>query len=243
MTVSKGGLKRLDIVTLFPTMVDVPLSESLIGKARERGVVDVRVHNLRDFSDDAKHRKVDDRSYGGGPGMVIRAEPVYRALKAIAAKPSPLPKRSKPHVILMSPQGRTLTQKIAQTLAETPWIVLLCGHYEGIDERAMAWVDDEVSIGDYVLTGGEFPALVVADTVIRLVPGVVKEADSIARDSFQTGRLDHPHYTRPAVWRGKKVPAILLSGRHAEIDAWRAQQAQAATKKKRPDLLKTRRMP
>jgi len=243
MKASKGGLKRLDIVTLFPTMVDVPLSESLIGKARERGVVDVRVHNLRDYSDDAKHRKVDDRSYGGGPGMVIRAEPVYRALKAIAAKPAPLPKRSKPHVILMSPQGRTLTQKIAQALAETPWIVLLCGHYEGIDERAMAWVDDEVSIGDYVLTGGEFPALVVADTVIRLVPGVVKEAGSIARDSFQDGRLDHPHYTRPAVWRGKKVPAILLSGRHAEIDAWRTQQAQAATKKKRPDLLKTRRMP
>jgi tRNA (guanine37-N1)-methyltransferase len=237
MTSSKG-LRRIDVITLFPAMFDGPLSESLIGKARERELIDIRVHNLRDYSDDAKHRKVDDRPYGGGPGMVIRAEPVYRALKAIRAKVSPLPKGSKPYVIFMSPQGRTLTQAVTQELTGKRWLILLCGHYEGVDERIMRSIDEEISVGDYVLTGGELPAMVLADAVVRLIPGVVKESGSIARDSFQDGKLDYPHYTRPAVWRAKKVPDVLMSGRHGDIEFWRQQQSMAATTRKRPDLLK-----
>jgi tRNA (guanine37-N1)-methyltransferase len=227
-------LERLDFVSLFPAMFDGPMSESLIGKARERKLIDIRVHNLRDFSDDRKHRKVDDRPFGGGPGMVIRAEPVYRALKAIRAKGK---KSLRPHIIFVSPQGRLLTQKIAHHLAVKPWLILVCGHYEGLDERIMGLIDEEISIGDYVLTGGELPAMVIADAVVRLIPGVVKEAGSIARDSFQEGTLDYPHYTRPAVWRGKKVPAVLLSGHHGEIEFWRQRQSIAVTARKRPDLL------
>jgi tRNA (guanine37-N1)-methyltransferase len=232
----KCNKPRLDIVTLFPAMFEGPMSASLLGRARERGVIDVRIVNLRDFSADLKHHKVDDRPYGGGPGMVMQAEPIYKALKSIRAK-----KRQKPFVIYMSPQGRPLTQKLAHELAERAWIVILCGHYEGIDERIMGLIDAEVSIGDYVLTGGELPAMVLADTVLRLVPGVVKEAGSIAQDSFQDGRLDYPHFTRPAVWRGKKVPAVLLSGHHDAIAAWRREMSLKATRLKRPDLLKGRR--
>jgi tRNA (guanine37-N1)-methyltransferase len=228
------GLKRLDFVSLFPAMFDGPMSESLIGKARERKLIEIRVHNLRDYSDDVKHRKVDDRPYGGGPGMVIRAEPVYRALKAIRASG---PKRTRPHIIFVSPQGTLLTQKSAAEFAAKPWLIIVCGHYEGLDERIMGLIDEEVSIGDYVLTGGELPAMVIADTVIRLLPGVVKEAGSIARDSFQDGKLDYPHYTRPAIWRGKKVPSVLMSGHHEAIEFWRQTQAVAVTTRKRPDLL------
>jgi len=225
------GLKRVDFLTLFPAMLEGPMSASLIGKARERGLIDVRVHNLRDWSTDEKHRKVDDRPYGGGPGMVIQAEPVYRALKAIRG-------RKKAHVIYLSPQGQTLTQPMVHTLVQKPWIIFVCGHYEGIDERAMDLMDAEVSIGDYVLTGGELPAMVVADAVIRVIPGVVKESGSIENDSFQKGHLDYPHYTRPAVWRGKKVPKVLMSGHHQAINEWRQQTAKAVTARKRPDLLR-----
>jgi tRNA (guanine37-N1)-methyltransferase len=223
--------RRVDIITIFPGMFTGPLTESLLGKARDKGLVDLRVHDLRDFSTD-KHHTVDDRPFGGGAGMVLQAEPVYRALKKIQAR-----RKGKPHVIFLSPQGRRLNQKVAQGLSEKSWLVLICGHYEGIDERLMRWVDEEISIGDYVLTGGELPAMVLADVVLRLVPGVVKESESIQNDSFQNNRLDYPHYTRPAVWRGQKVPDILLSGNHEKIRAWRQAQAHHSTLKKRPDLV------
>ncbi len=218
-------------------MFDGPMTESLLGRATARGLVDLKIHNLRDWSDD-RHKKVDDRPYGGGPGMVIQAEPISNALKSIRAAGAKVFKKQKPFVLFMSPQGKVLTQTSAQRLSQKPWVVLLCGHYEGIDERAMAFVDEEISIGDYVLTGGEIPAMVVADTVLRLVPGVVKEAGSLQEESFQNGSLDYPHYTRPAVWNGKKVPDILRSGDHAAISAWRKRQADAVTKKKRPDLVR-----
>jgi len=225
------NLKRIDIITLFPKMFEGPLTESLLGRARANGVIDLRIHNLRDFSIDARHHAVDDRPFGGGAGMVIQAEPLYRALKAVRKG-----RKDKPYVIYLSPQGTPLTQSTAQKLSQKPWLVLVCGHYEGIDERVMRWIDAEVSIGDYVLTGGELPAMVLADAVIRLVPGVVKEAASIRQDLFQVNRLDHPHYTRPATWRGHKVPAVLLSGNHQQIEAWRFEQSTQVTAKKRPDL-------
>ncbi|HVO33692.1 MAG TPA: tRNA (guanosine(37)-N1)-methyltransferase TrmD [Elusimicrobiota bacterium] len=229
-------LRRLDVITLFPKMFDGPLSESLLGRAQAAGIVRFEIYRLRDFSTDARRHKVDDRPYGGGAGMVLEAEPIYRALQAARQRGNRAGMRSKPHVIYLSPQGRLLNQAVACELAGRSWIILLCGHYEGVDERVMRWVDEEVSIGDYVLTGGELPAMVLADTVVRLVPGVVKEAASILNDSFQEGRLDYPHYTRPAVWRGQKVPAVLVSGDHAKIKAWRESAAWRATEVKRPDL-------
>lgn len=220
-------------------MFEGPMSESLLGRARDRGVIDVRIHNLRDWSGDVRHRKVDDRPYGGGPGMVLQAEPIFEALKAVRAQGTKVfGKKSKPYVIYLSPQGPVLTQAVAQSLTQRPWLVFLCGHYEGVDERAMLWVDEEVSIGDYVLTGGELPAMVLADAVLRWIPGVVKEPESLAEESFQEGRLDYPHYTRPAVWRGEKVPAVLLSGDHSAVRTWRRDQALKATRQKRPDLLR-----
>ncbi len=235
-----SGLKRVDILTLFPGMFEGPLSQSLLGRARDRGLIDLRIRNLRDFSADDRHKTVDDRPYGGGAGMVLQPEPIFRAIKAIRASVSKdLLKNSKPYVIYLSPQGRVLNQKISLELAQRPWITLICGHYEGVDERIMDLVDEEVSIGDYVLTGGELPAMVLAEAIIRLVPGVVQQAESIANDSFQQGLLDHPHYTRPALWRGKKVPEVLLSGDHKKIRDWRTQQARGMTSKKRPDLLTT----
>jgi tRNA (guanine37-N1)-methyltransferase len=229
-------LSRVDVVTLFPEMFEGPMTRSLLGRAQARGIVRVTIHNLRDFSNDPRHRKIDDRPYGGGAGMVLQAEPIYRALKHLRNGRHAGRRAPKPYVVFLSPQGRRLDQRVAQRLAQAPWLVLLCGHYEGVDERIMRWVDEEISIGDYVLTGGELPAMVLADTVIRLIPGVVKEIDSLENDSFQDGLLDYPHYTRPAVWRGRRVPAILMSGDHAEIHAWRAKQALAATSRKRPDL-------
>jgi tRNA (guanine37-N1)-methyltransferase len=232
-------LKRLDIVTLFPAMFDGPMSESLLGRAGKRGIIDIRIHNLRDWSPEERHRKIDDRPYGGGPGMVIQAEPISKALRAIKTLGAKFfGKKVKPHVIYLSPQGRVLTQAHAASLSKQPWIILLCGHYEGIDERAISLLDEEVSIGDYVLTGGELPAMVLADVVARLVPGVVKEPGSLAEESFQEGRLDYPHFTRPAVWKGKRVPAVLLSGDHPAIRKWRLAQANLATRKKRPELLR-----
>ncbi len=233
----KRSLKRLDILTLFPGMFEGPLTQSLLGRARERGLIDVHLHNLRDFSTDTRHHAVDDRPFGGGAGMVLQAEPIFKALKFIRSSKGPgAAKAQKPHVVYLSPQGKVFNQARAAELAQKPWMILVCGHYEGIDERLMRYVDEEISIGDYVLTGGELPAMVVADTVLRLVPGVVKEPGSIAQDSFQNGRLDYPHFTRPAIWRGARVPAVLLSGHHEEIRAWRTQTAQSATLQKRPDL-------
>lgn len=221
-------------------MFEGVFGESLLSKAREKGLVDLRVHDLRDHTDD-KHRTADDRPYGGGPGMVMKPEPLYRSLKHVGATRK---SKGRPTVIYMSPQGRPLDQKLADQLSLQKRLVLICGHYEGIDERVMEWVDMEVSLGDVVLTGGEIPAMALVDAVVRKRPGVVKEADSLTWDSFAEGwhgRLDCPHYTRPAEWRGRNVPAVLLGGDHKAIAQWRAEASDTATRKKRPDLSKTKK--
>jgi tRNA (guanine37-N1)-methyltransferase len=224
---------RIDVVTIFPEAVTPFLSTALLGKAVERELVEVFVHDLRDHTSD-KHRKVDDEPYGGGPGMVMTAEPFFRAVDAIAPERRP----DDPRVILLGPQGRRLTQAVARELSALSWIVLLCGRYEGVDERVAAHlVDEEISIGDYVLAGGEAAALVVVDALARLLPGVVGEPDSIEQESFEDGLLDHPQYTRPAEFRGHSVPDVLLSGDHAAIDRWRREEAKRRTEERRPDLL------
>jgi tRNA (guanine37-N1)-methyltransferase len=220
---------KIDVLTVFPEMFDGPLTESLIQKARDKKLVEINIHNIRSFTKD-KHHATDDSPYGGGPGMVMKIEPVYHALKSIKGR--------SPFVILLSPQGKRLDQKTVNELAKKKRLVLICGHYEGIDERVERFVDAELSIGDYVLTGGEIPAAAVIDAVVRQLPGVVKETESIRRDSFYEGILDFPHYTRPAKFLNMSVPEILLSGDHARIEKWRQEQALARTKKRRPDLLK-----
>jgi len=228
----------VDVLTIFPKMFDGVFTESLLGKAQAKGLVRLAAHDIRDHADD-KHRTVDDRPFGGGPGMVMKPEPLFRALRALKVPARGRKKGQK--VIFLSPQGRPLTQTLAESLSREKHLVLLCGHYEGIDERLMDWIDFEVSVGDVVYTGGEIPAMALTDAVVRNVPGVVKEADSLLWDSFAAGwkgLLDCPHYTRPADWRGQKVPPVLLEGNHAAIQAWRTEQALANTKKKRPDLLK-----
>ena len=223
---------RIDVVTIFPEALKPFLSAALLGKAVERGVVDIRVHDLRDYSTD-KHRKVDDEPFGGGPGMVMTPEPFFRAVEAIA----PERRADDPRVTLLSPQGRRMSQEIVRELVSLPWLVLLCGRYEGVDERvASELCDEELSVGDYVLAGGEAGALVVIDAVTRLVPGVVGEPDSVARESFEDGLLDHPHYTRPADFRGHAVPEVLLSGDHAAIERWRQEEAERRTRERRPDM-------
>lgn len=237
---------RVDVLTLFPRMFEGAFGESLLGKARDRGVVDLRVLNIRDFSLD-KHHSVDDRPYGGGPGMVLKPDPLYGALKAVGAGtprkgPGSRKGSRRPTVIYLSPQGRPLTQALADELARKKHLVLIAGHYEGIDERIFDWVDQEVSIGDVVLTGGEIPAMALVDAVVRKVPGVVKEAASLEWDSFApgwAGRLDCPHYTRPAEWRGRQVPETLMGGDHGAIEVWRRAASQKATGQKRPDLIHT----
>jgi tRNA (guanine37-N1)-methyltransferase len=222
---------RFDILSVFPGMFASPLAESLIGKARDKGLVDIRLHDIRDYATD-RHRMTDDAPYGGGGGMVMKVEPIDRALAAI------LPDRSEGLVILMTPQGEPFSQRRAEELASRPRLVLLCGHYEGVDERVRErLVDRELSIGDYVLTGGELAAMVVVDAVSRLIPGVLGNDASAAEDSFATGILEHPHYTRPATYRGWPVPEVLLSGNHAEIEAWRRAEALKRTLARRPDLL------
>jgi tRNA (guanine37-N1)-methyltransferase len=220
---------KIDVLTVFPQMFDGPLTESLIQKAQDKRLVEIKIHNIRSFTSD-KHHTTDDSPYGGGPGMVMKIEPVYRALKSVAARSA--------FVILLSPQGKALDQKLVNKLAKKKHLVLICGHYEGIDERIENFVDAEVSIGDYVLTGGEIPAAAVIDSVVRQLPGVVKEKESIRRDSFFDGLLDFPHYTRPAKFLNMSVPKVLLSGDHAKIESWRQEQALQRTKKRRPDLLK-----
>jgi tRNA (guanine37-N1)-methyltransferase len=221
-----------DIVTIFPAMVEAALSEGVVGRARASGLVDVRARDLRDYTDD-RHRVVDDVPYGGGPGMVMKPEPLFRAVEAIAAE------RGAPSaVILMTPQGRRFDHSEAERLSRLERLIVICGRYEGVDERvAESLVTDEISIGDYVLTGGELPALVVIDAVVRLQPGVVGDAASVEADSFVRGTLDHPHYTRPAVFRGMAVPDVLVSGHHAEIERWRRRERVRRTLERRPDLL------
>jgi tRNA (guanine37-N1)-methyltransferase len=220
---------RIDILTIFPGMFESPLRESLLGRAIERGIVDIRVHDIRDATTD-KHRQVDDESYGGGPGMVMKPEPIFSAVESLG--------EGAKRVLLLSPAGRRLDQAWVRELAAEPWLVLVCGRYEGVDERvALGLPAEEVSVGDYVLSGGEVPALVIVEAVTRLVPGVIGKEESHEQDSFQDGLLDHPHYTRPAEFRGLTVPEVLLSGNHAEIKRWRRKAALEKTRRMRPDLL------
>jgi len=228
---------RVDVVTIFPAMVQQALSAGIVGRAIERKTLNVVVHDLRDFTTD-KHRVVDDVPYGGGPGRVLTPEPLFRALDAIEALDE-----GRPMVLLTSPQGTRLTQPVVERLGRQPRLVLLCGRYEGVDERVLSRVDEEVSIGDYVLSGGELPALVIIDAVARMVPGVVGDEQSVAEDSFGRGLLDFPHYTRPAEVTSQatghvlKVPDVLVSGNHAEIRRWRKREALARTLARRPELL------
>jgi tRNA (guanine37-N1)-methyltransferase len=220
---------RIDVLTIFPGIFESPLRESLLGKAIDGGLVDVRVHDIREQTDD-RHRQVDDEPYGGGPGMVMMAEPLFRAVEALG--------EGQKRVILLSPAGRKLDQSLARELSKEPWLVLVCGRYEGVDERVVEGVPaEEVSIGDYVLSGGEMPALVVIEAVSRLIPGVVGKEESLAAESFEDGILDHPHYTRPQELRGKRVPDELVSGDHAKVAEWRRRAAEEKTRRNRPDLL------
>lgn len=223
---------KIDIITIFPRMVDAGLAEGVVGRARAAGLLDIVVHNLRDSTTD-KHHVVDDVPFGGGPGMVMKPEPFFAALGAIRAT------RGVPDVVaLLSPAGERFTQDGARRLAATRHLVLLCGRYEGIDERVReALATEEISIGDYVLSGGEVPALAVIDAVARLVPGVVGDDQSVEADSFTRGLLDYPHYTRPAEFDGRPVPGVLLSGHHGEIRKWRREAALRRTVERRPDLL------
>jgi len=221
---------RIDVLTIFPGIFESPLRESLLGKAIEAAILDVRVHDIRDFTTD-RHRQVDVESYGGGPGMVMKPEPVFAAVESLGEGPK--------RVILLSPAGRRLDQALVRELAKEPWLVLISGRYEGVDERVVEGLPaEEISIGDYVLSGGEIPALVLLEAVTRLVPGVVGSEESLERESFEEGTLDHPHYTRPGEFRGMRVPDVLLSGNHAEVERWRREAALEKTRRNRPDLLK-----
>jgi tRNA (guanine37-N1)-methyltransferase len=223
-----------DIVTIFPAMIRHALADGVVGRAIERGTLDVAIHDLRDFTND-RHRVVDDVPYGGGPGMVLKPEPIFRALDAIAARRGVAPAALL--TVLTSPPGARFTQAEAVRLSRAAHVVLLCGRYEGVDERVRARVAEEISIGDYVLSGGELPALVVIDAVARHVPGVVGDDQSVVDDSFSRGLLDFPHYTRPAEVESLRVPDVLLSGNHAEIRRWRKREALSRTLERRPDLL------
>lgn len=225
---------RIDILTLFPAMCETVLSESIIGRARQNQKVEINCTNIRDFTED-KHNRVDDTPYGGGMGMVMQTEPVYRCYEAICRQAG-----DKPHLIYMTPQGKTLTQQRVKELAQLPHIAILCGHYEGIDERVIEEiVDEEISIGDYVLTGGELPALALADSVARLLPGVLADEACFTEESHYSGLLEYPQYTRPFEWHGKTVPEVLISGHHANINVWRRQQSLQRTTARRPELLES----
>src|ERR1043166_382755 len=220
---------EFDILTLFPRIFEGPLDESILRRAREMGIVQIRVHNLRDFTHD-KHHVVDDKPYGGGPGMLMKPEPIFEAVDKL--------QRADSSVVLMTPQGTPFTQQRAQGFAKKPHLIIICGHYEGVDERVReALVNEEVSIGDYVLTNGALAAAVVVDAVVRLLPGAIGHEHGTADDSFATGILEGPQYTRPPEFRGMRVPELLVSGHHEQIAKWRAQQAKKRTQERRPDLL------
>ena len=223
---------RFDVLTLFPDMFEAVLGDSMIGRARENGLVDMNFINMRDYSAN-KHRQVDDYPYSGGGGMLISPIPVYNAYMSVAEKLD-----YKPLTIYMSPQGRVFDQKTAIDLSEQKHIVIICGHYEGIDQRVLdEIVDMEISIGDFVLTGGEIPAMAVIDTVTRLIPGVLGAEDGFKNESHYNGLLEYPQYTRPPVWNGKEIPEVLVSGHHANIEKWKREQSLLITMKKRPDML------
>ena len=223
---------RIDIITLFPEMCEAVMSESIIGRARKSGAVEVNCHQLREFAFD-KHRRVDDAPYGGGMGMLMLAVPIALCFENICCQ---IGKR--PHFIYMSPQGKTLTQSRIKELAQLENVCLLCGHYEGVDERLLEeYVDEEISIGDYVLTGGELPALVLADSLARMIPGVLSDDECFELESHYNGLLEYPQYTRPNVWRGREVPEVLMSGHHKNIEKFRREQSVLRTARKRPELL------
>ena len=222
---------KIDIVTLFPGMVDGPLRESIVGRARERGLVDIAIHNLRDFAR-GRHRVTDEPPFGGGGGMILKPEPLTEAIEAVRGPDA--------RVILLDPAGHRFSQEVARRLAQLSHLVLICGRYEGVDERVREhMVDEELSIGDYVLSGGEVAALVVTEAVARLLPGALGDEGAAERDSFSRGLLEHPHYTRPEVFRGWQVPPVLLSGDHAMIARWRRLMSLWRTWQRRPDLLET----
>lgn len=219
---------KIDVLTLFPEMFAGPLDVSIVARARKAGLLDLRIHNLRQWTHD-RHKTVDDKPFGGGAGMVLKPEPVFEAVESLADDAT--------HVILTSPAGRPFNQGIARDLSQKQHLLFVCPSYEGIDERVCdALVDDELSIGDYVLTNGGLPAMVIIDSVTRLLPGALGDDESARDESFSHGLLEYPHYTRPAEYRGMRVPEILLSGHHAEIEKWRAEQARGRTAKRRPDL-------
>lgn len=224
---------KIDIATLFPEMCESYLSESIVGRARNKGIFTVDCHNIRDYTTD-RHRRVDDTPYSERQGMLMQAQPIYDCFKSVTEG------RPKPHTIYMSPQGKQLTQERVKELSTLDSIFILCGHYEGVDQRVIdRIVDEEISIGDYVLTGGELPALVLVDSVVRMLDGVLSRADCYEDESHYNGLLEYPQYTRPEVWEGDEVPKILLSGHHANIEKWRREKSLEITLSKRPDMLST----
>lgn len=223
---------RIDIITLFPEMCEAVLSESIIGRARKKGAVEINCVQLRDFAFD-RHKRVDDTTYGGGMGMLMMAEPIALCFEHICEQIG-----EKPHFVYMSPKGKTLTQKRLKELSEMPAVCVLCGHYEGVDQRVIdEYVDEEISVGDYVLTGGELPALVFVDALSRLLDGVLSDDECFELESHFNGLLEYPQYTKPALWRGKAVPEVLLTGHHENIGKWRREQSVIETALKRPDML------
>lgn len=225
---------RIDLLTLFPDMCETVMAESIVGRARKKGALQVCCHQIRDYAYD-KHSRVDDCPFGGGMGMLLMAEPIAECIDDLVRHLG-----KKPHIVYMSPQGTVLTQQKMNELAEYENLAILCGHYEGIDERIIdRYVDEQISAGDYVLTGGELPALILADGVSRLIPGVLSDDVCFEEESHFSGLLEYPHYTRPANWRGMQVPEVLLSGHHANIDKWRREQSLLRTWKNRPDMLET----
>ena len=222
---------RFDVFTLFPEMFTAYLNESILKRAREAGLLEVSLHNIRDYTTD-KHRTTDDEPYGGGGGMVMKPEPIFAAVEGVLGAPPSCP------VILLTPQGRTFSHRVALELSQHEHLALLCGRYEGVDERVREHlVTDEISLGDFVLTGGELPALAVIDAVSRLIPGVLGDPEAASKDSHASGLLEYPHYTRPPEFRGWEVPEVLRSGNHAEIEKWRREQSEERTRQRRPDLL------
>lgn len=228
---------RFDVLTLFPSILTSPLQESILKRAIDAGRLTVAVHNIRDYAAD-KHHITDDVHYGGGGGMVMKPEPIFAAVESVLGQASSSAQTARPPVVLLTPQGRLLTQAVARDLAQHDWIILICGRYEGVDERVRQFlVSDEISIGDYVLTGGELPALVLIDVVTRLLPGALGDPGATLDDSHSDGLLEYPHYTRPPVFQDHAVPQVLLSGHHAQIENWRREQSLRRTWERRPDLL------
>ena len=226
---------RIDVITVFPKILEDPLNESILKQAQKRIELDIRIIDLRDFATD-KHQSVDDTPYGGGPGMILKPEPLFRAFEKIVGKDK---KNKATRIVFPTPQGRLFTQEVAEELSEAERLVMLCGHYKAVDQRVIdTWVTDEISIGDYVLSGGEIPALLMIDAVVRLIPGVLGDIESARTDSFQNNLLDCPYYTKPETFEGLSVPEVLLSGHHEKIEAWRQDQKIERTRERRPDLYK-----